>query len=320
MADTAKLDSLWREMGNQGDRPVGWFGPRGAPDDPTYTISDARMRESQAKSLEQRQNALNQATSTYESFKPQVSQMYEGQRQRAEAGKQPLNERYSTLIDEIKGKRESDANTQTTITRNEFGARGLPVSSTMVQQQLADKVGAINKGYASTLRNVELDRTEGLRSIDDLIASLTDKEKSALMDVNSAIAQLQYTGGNAQANDIQNFAQLRSQQAQQEADNLFRQNQQDQLSRIQNSQLSFEQQLQPIQLAKAQLELDKARKPAAASGNWFESPEVKKLINEAIEAKKRLGAATGSVNTGRNFSTGNPNYNPGGSNYFTPMG
>jgi hypothetical protein len=34
--DTAALEALWRATGNTGDRPVGWFGPGGSPNNPNY--------------------------------------------------------------------------------------------------------------------------------------------------------------------------------------------------------------------------------------------------------------------------------------------
>lgn len=35
--DVARLERLWREMGNTGDLPAGWNGPGGSPEKPNYT-------------------------------------------------------------------------------------------------------------------------------------------------------------------------------------------------------------------------------------------------------------------------------------------
>lgn len=238
---------LYRYFGNQGEAPIGYggqgmFGDRG-------DIATGKAR----------QDAIAPAVNSLNESVPEIQNRYSGQRSRLEANKQPLNERYSTLIDEIKGKNTNDVNQQTTVTRNEFGARGIPISSTNVQQELANKISGVNQGYSSILRNTELDRTEALKSIDDLIASLADSETGALRDVRNAIASLQSGAGNATIQDVLGERSYQDQQQQQYLDNQFRQSQADQSSRFQNAELDYTRQVQPIQLALQQLQLKSAQ-------------------------------------------------------------
>ena len=131
----------------------------------------------------------------------EVGQSFAGQRQRLESGIQPLKDRYNQILEEMKGRVSTDIS-------REYGRRGIPLSSGMFEQDLTSKINPLT-------RDIGLAREEGVRGIQDLIASLTGQETESKRNILNAIAQLQ--AGEPSGAITQALSLLSNQRSQQQA-------------------------------------------------------------------------------------------------------
>ena len=131
-----------------------------------------------AKQLLGFQREANQpAIQSLQTQQGEVGQSFAGQRQRLESGIQPLRDRYNQILEQMKGRVSTDLS-------KEYGRRGIPLSSGMFEQNLTEKINPIT-------RDIGLASEEGVRGIQDLIASLTGQETESKRAIANAIAQLQ---------------------------------------------------------------------------------------------------------------------------------
>lgn len=109
------------------------------------------------------------------------------------ASKQPLQDRYTALLNTIKNNQGIAENRQTTATNNELGARGLLPGSTLSQQTLANALNPITYDYTNQAATTNAQESSDLSSIDQAIASLTG---GALSGANSNAANIYGAGLN----------------------------------------------------------------------------------------------------------------------------
>lgn len=88
------------------------------------------------------------------------------------ATKQPLQDRYTALLSQIKNNQSIAENRQTVTTNNELGARGILPSSGLAQQTLTNAVNPITQEYSAEYGQTAAGENSDLANIDAQIAQL----------------------------------------------------------------------------------------------------------------------------------------------------
>ena|SRR3990167_6075790 len=196
----------------------------------SVTLTPARQAEQQRAreqaALTARQNAIAPAVTSLEASIPETAQKFATESARISGEVEPLKQRYQVLLDEIKGKGDRQVATAQTAASREFGARGIPASSTAYSDYLAGKVNPIESEFANMYKSTGLEQESGLRNLQNMISGLVPQEVEANRTIRNAIANLQAGAGNTAIDDA--FRQIQSQEQQRQSrvsEELARQNQ-----------------------------------------------------------------------------------------------
>ena len=126
-----------------------------------------------------------------------------------EAQRQPLTDRYSALLDEIKGNQQTAEQRESTASAREFGRRGIPLSSGLYDTTLTERLNPITRSYSNLYKETAAGRESDLLSLAREIAGL-----QAGNPQQSLSQALQLGGFQQQAQSL--AAQLSNQQFQQQ--------------------------------------------------------------------------------------------------------
>lgn len=143
------------------------------------------------RSIEMMKEANQPAVASLQASIPEIGQKYAQTRQQLQSSQPSLEQRYQGLLDQIKGNQTQDVNSQTRITNNELGKRGITGSSTLAQQEIQNAVSPINQNYTNIAKETGLAREDALANLRNQIANLTPQEVSDNRAVQNAIAQMQ---------------------------------------------------------------------------------------------------------------------------------
>jgi len=148
-----------------------------------------------AKKYQQFQVEANQpAIQQLQSSIPGVQQKFAAERQSLEAEKNPLEQRYQTLL--------ADVTKQTSIaTSREAGRRGVSTESGMYDEWLAERI-------EPKAQELGLAKESDLRNITNLISQLTSGETEATSGIQSQIAQLLAGNAPGAISAAQNWQQI----------------------------------------------------------------------------------------------------------------
>lgn len=138
------------------------------------------------------------AESALAASKPITEQAYAERGRQLEGEKQPLTERYSALIDELKRRETKETGAQSTALAREYGKRGVPLSSGAYEQDLAGKTGDISQFYAGQQKDVGFEKEDKLRELGNLLADLPIERARELNLIDQKIGELKATGANQQ--------------------------------------------------------------------------------------------------------------------------
>lgn len=90
-----------------------------------------------------------------------------------ESEKEPLKQRYSQLIDQIKGNQKTAEDRQTQTTNNELGRRGLSASTDgLAQQDMTNALNPITQNYTNMIQDTGYNSEKALRDVASQIAQL----------------------------------------------------------------------------------------------------------------------------------------------------
>lgn len=174
--------------------------------DPNQTIQNA---------INLQREAAQPAIQSYKASIPETQAKYAQTRTQLGAERQPLEDRYNTLIASIKGKGEQQVQKQTAITSNELGKRGILGSSTLAQQEIQNATAPLVSEYANLEKDTTLSKEGAIRDLVNQIANLTTQETGDLRSINNAIAGLE--SGAASTGIGQGYQLYNQQLAQQSA-------------------------------------------------------------------------------------------------------
>ena len=192
--------------------------------------------------IKAQQEANQPAVSSLEASKPTTQKLFEQQGQYLQSQVQPMEQRYQSLLNSIKGQQTTDVNKQTLVTNNELGKRGITGSSGLAQQEIQSATEPINQYYTGQYASTGSDREAAIAALNQQITQNPMQEQQALDQINNAIAQLQ-SGGN-QAAITGALSQYQTQQ------NSLYQQQQNNLAQQAANQSA---ELQPYQIKSADL-------------------------------------------------------------------
>lgn len=154
---------------------------------PGSTIS---FEDTVKRAIEMNKEANKPAVESLEASIPEQAKKFTNQRSQLEAEKQPLKERYDSLLSQIKGNQTTAENRQTVTTNNELGKRGLLPASGLAQQEMTNALNPITAQYTGLYKDTGLAQEADFRDIGNQITSSFDKETEANRSVRNAIAQL----------------------------------------------------------------------------------------------------------------------------------
>lgn len=89
-----------------------------------------------------------------------------------ESEKEPLKQRYSQLIDQIKGNQKVAENRQTLTTNNELGRRGISSQDGVGQQEMTNNLNPITQQYTNMIQDTGYNSEKALRDVASQIAQL----------------------------------------------------------------------------------------------------------------------------------------------------
>ena len=113
------------------------------------------------------------------------------ERSRLESGREPLRQRYESLIADIKGQGQESENTQTRITSGELAKRGITNTSTLAQQEIQNAVQPIRRQTQTSTGQLGAQREQDLLGLEGLISQLLGQESQAVGGLRGNLANLQ---------------------------------------------------------------------------------------------------------------------------------
>lgn len=189
-ADSQKGDDYFRSLGFSSGR-------QGAYDYLARERDAGRgdLNDSMNMQAAKQQEIIKPAIESYNASIPEIKNIYQGQRTRTEAQRQPLIDRYNNLISEIKGNQTSAVNNQTRATNNELAKRGLFSDTGVGQQELVNTINPIYGQYATVLKDTGINQEQDIQNLEGILAGLSDSETTNIRDVYNSIAGLKASSG-----------------------------------------------------------------------------------------------------------------------------
>src|SRR3990167_4346735 len=179
---------------------------------------------------ELREKAIAPALESYRASKPEVGQAFDIRTGQLEAEKDPLKERYANLLAQLTGRETKETGAQAKYLSQEYGKRGIPLSSGAYQQDLTGKLGDISQFYATQGKDVGLAQEADLRDLSNQISNLTTQRVAAMRDIDNKIAELQAGAGNQAVTDaLQSYREDLNRKFESRFDDLNRQIEQQKL-------------------------------------------------------------------------------------------
>jgi len=141
-----------------------------------------------------------------------------------EASKSPIQERYKTLIDSIKGNQQTATNRQTVSTANELGRRGIQGGG-LYDQTFADSLNPITQQYTGMLQNANTQQSADLNQVDQLIAQIqSGASKDSIQNALTTMQMQQQAKQNADRLDLER-QQMAASQSESAANRAFQERQ-----------------------------------------------------------------------------------------------
>ena len=180
--DPAAIEADFKATGGSGKGPPSGGGGGVSIPDPIE----------QAKKLKEFNIQSNQPyIQSLQNQIPTIQQKFATEKQSLQAEKVPLEQKYQTLLNDLKNKETQQVSTAQTSAAREFGRRGIPLSSTAYDQYLGGQVNPIQQNFATLQTQTVQDQEESVRKLQNLISSLTGQEMESVSGIQNLIGQLQ---------------------------------------------------------------------------------------------------------------------------------
>lgn len=121
---------------------------------------------------------------------------------------QPMKDRYTNLINTLKGQQTVAEGRQSVATTNELGRRGISMDSGVAQQQLTDQLNPITQSYTGLIKDTGIQREMDLLSLAEQIAALTGQRSQVMGGLASQIGQSEENRLNSMLNLAAQLTQM----------------------------------------------------------------------------------------------------------------
>jgi len=229
-----------------------------------------------AQTLKMYQDANKPAVEALQAQIPTIGQQFQQTGDFLKKQVTNLDTRYNDLLTSIKGAAGRAVEATKTNVSQELGRRGISAEGGLFGQTVNKATQPIEEAFAGNVAEVGATRQRALDTILNQIAQLPISQAQQENAVRTAIAQLQ---SGASSTAITQALALQ----QQEADRALQQQQLDSTKQLQDFNMSFANQLNPIELALKQAELTKAQQSnATGTGSLGIADLWKQFRNEQL--------------------------------------
>lgn len=210
------------------------------------------------QALQMQQQATQPAIEAARASIPITQSAFAQQKQTLEGEREPLKQRYQSILDELTRKEKVETQTAQTRLAREYGKRGVPLSSGAYEQNLAEVTQPISQFYGGQAKDVGLERETALRGLTGQLGALPIQEQQSLNQINQAIAALQSGAGKEAISNALNLLQMQRQEGYQSATLALQQRQlEESIKRAAEEQAFQQRQYQEVTLPKTKYELGK---------------------------------------------------------------
>jgi len=119
-----------------------------------------------------------------------------------EAQRQPIADRYASLIDQIKSNQTAAIGGQQTTSSREFGRRGIPLSSGVFETTLEERLSPIRREYSGLLGQTGAERESALAQLTSQIAGVRGNALQNAIAAAQSLYGTQYAGYQSELNRI----------------------------------------------------------------------------------------------------------------------
>jgi len=187
-------DAQWmRENGyqsvlvaNGGNAPENWSPTGGGSSGGGGSFEDTI-----AKAIQMQKDAYKPAIESLKASIPETQARYASDRTYLEGQQAPLEERYKNLLESITNDKTTSLNRNTLTTSQEFGKRGVPLSSGVYGQELNNVLNPIEQQYTTLYKDTSLQRETDIKALQKQLVDLGFSETEALRAINTSIAQME---------------------------------------------------------------------------------------------------------------------------------
>src|SRR3990167_6764827 len=119
-----------------------------------------------------------------------------------EAEKQPLIQRYQSVLDQIAANQSAAITGQQTTSSREFGRRGIPLSSGVFETTLEERLNPIRREYSGLLGQTGAERESALAQLTSQIAGVRGNALQNAIAAAQSLYGTQYAGYQSELNRI----------------------------------------------------------------------------------------------------------------------
>ena len=135
------------------------------------------------------------AISTMRESIPLTQQKFGAQRSALEGEREPLKQRYAGIIDELKRRETAETGQKGVALANEYGKRGIPLSSGLYENTLNQQTADTARYYGGQIKDVGFEQEGALRDILNRLSQNPIDEALQVNTINQGIAGLQSQSG-----------------------------------------------------------------------------------------------------------------------------
>lgn len=176
---------------------VSWSKEGGGSSYSSGNSSGINMDDIINQSIKRYQEANQPAVQSLEAGIPETQTKYSQLRTQQQGRIDPLKERYTNLINEVKNYGLVKEQRQTQNTQAEMARRGILNSSGLAQQELTNALQPITSETSYKVQDLGYQQEDAIKEIENYIANLTPQETEELRLARNAIAQLQSGAANS---------------------------------------------------------------------------------------------------------------------------
>ena len=157
------------------------------------------------QALEMQRSANQPLVDSYNQAISQTKDIFDKTRSGLESQRKPLQERYQSLLSDIKGQGKLQEDSQTRITNSELAKRGILGSSTAAQQEVQSALNPIRTQTQAATGQLGAQQQQANMDLESALLNLAGQQASGIGQLQGGLAQAQ---AGSSSNAIQQALQL----------------------------------------------------------------------------------------------------------------